>query len=147
VKHITVVTLAHMVDEQLLIVRKKGSKAFILPGGKPEPGETEQETLCREIREELGCGVAAAVFLGTFHDDVAEMEATRVTVKLYAGQLVGSPRIDAELEEMVWIALNPPYPVPLQFSMVNHIMPYLLARAALPKSEPVVARDGIEPLF
>jgi len=38
-------------DNKLLLVRKK--LTWILPGGKPESGETDLECLCREIDEEL----------------------------------------------------------------------------------------------
>ena len=33
------------------------------PGGKVEPGEREAEALCREIREELDCGVSVGALL------------------------------------------------------------------------------------
>lgn len=38
-------------NRKLLLVRKKQS--WILPGGKPEPNESDLECLCREVREEL----------------------------------------------------------------------------------------------
>ncbi len=43
----------------LLIVKKRGpyTGMYDLPGGSPEPGETEAETLAREIREETACNL------------------------------------------------------------------------------------------
>ncbi len=44
-------------DKILLIVKKRGpyTGMYDLPGGSPEPEETEEETLKREIQEETGC--------------------------------------------------------------------------------------------
>lgn len=43
---------AAIIDERkILLVRKRQS--WILPGGKPEPGESDIECLCREVSEEL----------------------------------------------------------------------------------------------
>ncbi len=43
----------------LLIVKKRGpyTGMYDLPGGSPETGETEAETLAREIGEETGCNL------------------------------------------------------------------------------------------
>ena len=38
----------------VLTVRKKSSDGFMMPGGKPEPGETPLQTACREVNEEIG---------------------------------------------------------------------------------------------
>ena len=48
-------------DGRVLLARREGTGAeddhFEFPGGKIDFGETPEECLAREIREELGCGV------------------------------------------------------------------------------------------
>jgi 8-oxo-dGTP pyrophosphatase MutT (NUDIX family) len=53
---------------RLLLVRKRGTKAFMQAGGKIEPGELPAAALARELREELGIVVdaGAAFHLGSF---------------------------------------------------------------------------------
>ena len=41
-------------DGLVLTVRKQGSDGFMMPGGKPEPGESPLQTACREVSEEIG---------------------------------------------------------------------------------------------
>lgn len=41
-------------DGLVLTVRKQGSNGFMMPGGKPEPGEIPLQTACREVSEEIG---------------------------------------------------------------------------------------------
>jgi 8-oxo-dGTP diphosphatase len=41
----------------VLLVRKRGTKAFMQPGGKRDRGESDLAALSREIVEELGCCV------------------------------------------------------------------------------------------
>lgn len=38
----------------LVLVCKHGTSAFMLPGNKPEPGETDLAALARELIEEIG---------------------------------------------------------------------------------------------
>lgn len=41
-------------DGSILTVRKRHTRAFMLAGGKLEPGESAREAAVREVREELG---------------------------------------------------------------------------------------------
>ena len=53
VLHVVAAAVLH--DQRLLIVSKQAAPdVFYLPGGKPDPGEAEVETLTRELTEELG---------------------------------------------------------------------------------------------
>ena len=45
-------------DGRVLLVRKRGTAAFMQPGGKRDPGESDIQALARELGEELGCRVA-----------------------------------------------------------------------------------------
>ncbi|GAA2061290.1 NUDIX hydrolase [Williamsia deligens] len=39
---------------RILLVRKRGTTRFMMPGGKPEPGESPLDTVVREVAEEVG---------------------------------------------------------------------------------------------
>ena len=55
------------------------------PGGKMEPGETPEEALVREIREELDAGIAVDSFIATVDHDY---EAFHLTMHCYLCSVV-----------------------------------------------------------
>jgi 8-oxo-dGTP diphosphatase len=122
--------LAVVDGARLMTVRKKGHHQFILPGGKPEPGEEDISTIEREIREELECGVDrhSIAFLGEFTDRAAELDGVTVVVRLYVGKLVGTPEASAEIAEIGWLELNRPNGFTLAPSLTNQIVPFLSSR-------------------
>ncbi|MBP2451331.1 NUDIX hydrolase [Mycolicibacterium lutetiense] len=106
------IVAAVVVDEhhRLLLVRKRGTTAFMQPGGKIEPGEQPIEALIREVREELGVGFdpAAADELGHFTAAAANEPGHSVDAWLYLVSLDGEPRPQAEIAEMTWIDRHTP---------------------------------------
>ena len=55
-KIISVVAALIRDDEgRVLLVRKRGTAAFMQPGGKRNAGESDVTALSREIGEDLGC--------------------------------------------------------------------------------------------
>ena len=117
----------------MLLTRKAGSAIFILPGGKPEPGEDDGKTLGREIDEELGCHIDSSEGLeplGTFTDAAADATRTTVHVRLYAGLLIGLPMPRSEIAEIRWVDVLHPGQLPMAPSLINHIIPYLAGELA-----------------
>ena len=72
-----------LADGKILSTRSLGKDVYYLPGGKREPGETDVQTLVREIREELDVVIApdSASHVGTFEAQ-AHGHATGVTVRM-----------------------------------------------------------------
>ena len=48
------VAWVHVRDGRLLVARNAGRDRFYLPGGRRETGESDLDTLTREVHEELG---------------------------------------------------------------------------------------------
>lgn len=90
-------------EGKLLVVRKaKTPHTFIIPGGKPEGLESHEETLDRELSEELGVTVRASTYLGSF-EDTAEFEQRPIRMDIYTVEIEGAPRPHAEIVELRWI--------------------------------------------
>lgn len=103
---IRAVGLVHFAADRLLLVRAERQRSFYLPGGKIDPGETEEQALRREVREELGGEVRAPRLLGRYRADaVGQGAGTRVELTCYSGELLGEPRPAAEISELAWMTL------------------------------------------
>jgi 8-oxo-dGTP pyrophosphatase MutT (NUDIX family) len=91
-------------DNSFLMVRKKGKDVWTNLGGHPEEGETEEQALLREIKEELNCEASILKKLGDFEAPAAHDDAI-VKLSLYLTELKGAPVIsDPELEEFMYIS-------------------------------------------
>lgn len=118
-----------------LLVRKRGTAAFMQPGGKLGEGETSLVALCREIREELGCAVdpRSCRLLGRFSAPAANEPGQLVEADLFAAALDGEIRPAAEIEEAIWIDPATEDGLILAPLTRNHALP--LARAMRPGHE------------
>ena len=99
---IETVALVHVRDARVLLVRTHGRKAFYLPGGKYEPGETDLAALTREVAEETGCALIAETVrpYGVFEGDAhGQAVGTQVRITCYVGEFTGEPRANSEIAE------------------------------------------------
>jgi 8-oxo-dGTP pyrophosphatase MutT (NUDIX family) len=92
---------------RLLLVRKAGTTAFMQPGGKPEPGENPDDTLVRELAEELGIRVPLERLhpLGSFTAHAANEPGYLVVADVFEVDIdVQAPVVAAEIEELRWVS-------------------------------------------
>lgn len=93
-------------QQQLLLVRKKQTQMFMQVGGKLEAHETPEQTMLREIQEEIGCEAEILQFLGRFETATANEPNHLLVSYVYEVQLKQEPQIAAEIAEMKWIDLD-----------------------------------------
>ena len=90
---------------RVLSVRKRGTSRFMLPGGKPGPGETPPETAVREVREEIGTLIDASSLapLATFLAPAANEAGRDVEGTIFTCEEPINPQPAAEIEEIAWV--------------------------------------------
>ena len=100
---------------QVLLVRKRGTAAFMQPGGKREPGEDDLDALGRELSEEIGCRLVreSAVAHGIFEAPAAHEPGRIVRAALYGVDVTGEIACRAEIAEMIWLDPESPGDTPL----------------------------------
>jgi 8-oxo-dGTP diphosphatase len=120
---------------RVLLVRKRGTRTFMQPGGKRDIGESDVAALTREIGEELGCRVVAqsARPLGTFDCAAANEPGFRVQAAVYAVEVDGDATPRAEIDEMIWADPAALPDVPLAPLTRDHVLP-LSARTGAMRS-------------
>lgn len=118
----------------LLTVRKRGTQAWMLPGGKRDGDETPLRALVRELQEELQITMAAADFapLGQFSAIAANEAATQVHahVLVALAPLQQTVQAAAEIAGVQWLALDQPLPDTLAPLLRSQVIPALRARNA-----------------
>lgn len=123
------IAAACLLDEQgrLLLVRKRATRAFMLPGGKVEPGEALLDALQRELHEELDLHLDLATLtpLGRFRAPAANEADTEIDASLFLARLTQPVQAGAELEELRWHAPQQPEPDDLAPLLYLHVLPAL----------------------
>ena len=116
-------------DGRVLLVRKRGTAAFMQPGGKRDAGESDVAALSREIVEELGCRVIenSAQALGVFDCVAANEPAFQVRAAVYTVDVEGAIKPQAEIDQVVWVDPRALPDLPFAPLTRDHILP--LARA------------------
>lgn len=115
-------------DGAVLLVRKRGTTAFMNPGGKPEPGESHVVALVRELREELTLAVRPGDLrpLGTFVTDAANEPGHRLVAHAFALELADDGHtVAAEIEEARWVDPRDAFDLPLAPLAAEHLLPLL----------------------
>lgn len=104
------IAAALLIDPQgrTLLVRKRGTQAFMQPGGKIDAGESPQAALVRELHEELGLRLdpTQAVYLGQFSAPAANEPGFEVQAELFRVDSAEDVAPAAEIEEVIWLAAD-----------------------------------------
>ncbi|MGO1497365.1 NUDIX hydrolase [Agrococcus casei] len=125
-------------DARVLTVRKRGTEMFMLPGGKPESGESAADCARREVLEELGIELKSIDIepFGEFDAPAANEAGFTVHADVFRASASVAAAIEpvasAEIVEVRWVlprdGISDAREAPLNRDIV---FPMLLARAHL----------------
>lgn len=125
-------------DGMTLVVRKRGTTAFMQPGGKLEPGEAPEAALQRELSEELRIAgtLGEPAPMGQFAAMAANEAGALVVADLFRIDVSGEVTPQAEIEEIRWIDPAAPGAIELAPLTRDEVLPALTRPTRTCTSDP-----------
>ncbi|SEA68721.1 NUDIX domain-containing protein [Flavobacterium gillisiae] len=108
-KEIDKIAFIEIQKGKILSTKSKGKTKYYIPGGKRENGESDEQTLIREIAEELSVAIIpnTAEYIGTFSaQSDGEKEGINVIMTCYKAKYSGTLKANSEIEEIKWLNYN-----------------------------------------
>lgn len=96
-------TALYIVNSKLLIAKQNNSKVFGIPGGAIEPGETVEEALKRELKEETNLLLKKMTFWDSYITSIRTDGRPNVNI-FFLVECDGEPRPTEEFSEFKWIS-------------------------------------------
>jgi len=115
-------------DHKLLFTRAEGMEFFIDPGGKIEKGETAEQALIRELKEELSIDAAESdlEFFGEYVAEAANHKGKTVHMKAFiVKKWQGEIKPSAEIEELRWLTSEIPGDIQVGSIFGGKVLPAL----------------------
>ncbi len=100
------VALIYIRNRKALAAVSKGKDVFYFPGGKREAGERDEETLTREIKEELCVDIIPESIepYGKFAAEAhGKPKGTMMKMACYVADFIGEPGPGNEIESIIWV--------------------------------------------
>ncbi len=105
---IDTVAWVHLDSGRVLCARPRGKDIFYVPGGKREGGESDLQTLLREIAEELTVALLPETVrhVGTYQADQPQGHPDGAVVRMscYTGDYAGTLAASSEIDELAWFS-------------------------------------------
>ncbi|HRE21565.1 MAG TPA: NUDIX hydrolase [Rhabdaerophilum sp.] len=131
-KPVLAASIAVFREGRVLLARRAKAPGFglySLPGGRVEPGETMQEAVLRELREEVGLSATITGFVDHVehieHGEDGALRAHAVIVAFAGEWLGGEPELSDEVSDIRWVDPLVPDDLPM-----TRRLPEILAKAS-----------------
>lgn len=89
---------------RILMARSVNQPQYGFPGGKIEAGESVEDALVREIREELAAEVYDVTEIGEATGATAD--GRELVIYMFGGRTRTAPVASSEIEELAWISAD-----------------------------------------
>lgn len=137
--------MADIIKSGLLVLNEESTKFLVtmkadmsvpfwlMPGGKIEAGETPEQALVREIKEELNCAIEmdSLQHINDYDAPAAGMPGKMLHIKLYLGRLIGEPAASSEIAKLGWLGKEDTGNIEASETIRDYIIPDLIERDIL----------------
>jgi ADP-ribose pyrophosphatase YjhB (NUDIX family) len=107
---------------RLLLIRRghePGKGLWSIPGGRIEPGESDEAALVREVREETGLVVTAGRLIGAVRRPAGVADAV-LDIRDYAAEVTGGALVPGDdADDAVWAAADDLDSMPLTDGLLD----------------------------
>lgn len=90
-------------NKKLLMCRKYNESHLIMPGGRIKENETKEQTLARELKEELGIKLVSMKPFATKEAKHFQDKNKIVRMEMFFVEIKGEPQAASEINGIAWV--------------------------------------------